>query len=275
MDASCRRSFRWSPLFILGLLAFLSASSNAAMNLGQVEVLGGYKRRAEKGDVLAQFQLGNLYYTGKDMAKDWEQAVSWHRKAAEQGHAKAQYYMGVYYMTGEGVAKDEVQAVFWFRKAAEQGDSEAQADLGFCYASGSGVAKDEVEALKWTRKAAEQGNPAAQYNLGRKYFDGEGGGVKKDEVLALSLFRKAADQGYASSQVMLGYCYVTGRAVTKDFVEAYAYWSLAGVSVEGARMNLVGLEKKMTAEQVDAGKKRAKELLKEIEAKIADKKAGK
>ncbi|MBQ9771958.1 MAG: sel1 repeat family protein, partial [Lentisphaeria bacterium] len=53
----------------------------------------------------------------------------WYRKAAEQGNALAQYNLGVCYENGEGVQKDLVQAVFWFRKAADQGYAQAQEAL--------------------------------------------------------------------------------------------------------------------------------------------------
>jgi predicted secreted protein len=63
--------------------------------------------------------------------------------------------------------------------------------------------------------------------------------------------------------------------VAKDVIEAYAYLSLAGTTYELARGRLAALEKQMSGDQIVAGKKRAKELQKEIDAKIAAKAAGK
>ena len=58
---------------------------------------------------------------------------------AEKGDAIAQYNLGVCYANGQGVAKDAVEAVKWYRKAAEQNFAEAQCNLGVCYYAGEGV----------------------------------------------------------------------------------------------------------------------------------------
>ena len=154
---------------------------------------------------------------------------------AENGDAQAQFWLGVSYADGKGVAKDQVQAVSWWRKAAVQGYDNAQLALGVCYANGTGVAKDQVQAVKWTRKGAEQGNVGCLEAMGVKYANGLG--------------------------------------VTKNLIEAYAYLSLAGITYEHARQVLTAHEKMMSAVQIAAGKKRAIVLQKEIDAKIAAKKA--
>ena len=60
---------------------------------------------------------------------DLAEAAKWYRKAAEQGHSEAQYQLGECYYCGHGVDKDYNEAVKWFRKAAEQGNSDAQYTL--------------------------------------------------------------------------------------------------------------------------------------------------
>jgi len=134
----------WIVAVILGLLAMSPA--HAGMTPEEVKAFEGYKAKAEKGDPVAQNNLGNCYDNGKGVAKDEMQAVSWYRKAADQGDAFAQYNLGVCYANGEGVPKDEMQAVSWYRKAADQGDAFAQSNLGFAYHYGHGVIKNEIEA---------------------------------------------------------------------------------------------------------------------------------
>jgi TPR repeat protein len=163
-----------------------------------------------------------------------------YKERAEKGDRVAQLWVGYCYELGEGVAKDQVKAVSWWRKAAEQGENNAQSNLAAAYAHGDGVAKDAVEAAKWYRKAAVQGNSYAQYSLGR--------------------------------------CYANGNGVAKDEIESYAYYNLTGHQFkDSARENLAVLEKKMSSEQIAAGKKRTIELQKEIAAKMAEdeKQAGK
>ena len=76
---------------------------------------------AKQGCKLAQCDLGNCYYYGKGVKKDFTQAAYWYQKAAEQGYAEAQFNLGALYFHGRGVTQDYVQAVYWHQKAAEIG----------------------------------------------------------------------------------------------------------------------------------------------------------
>ena len=166
----------------------------------------------------AQCALGNCYYYGRGVEKDYAEAVKWYRKAAEQGLAEAQYELGLCYRDGEGVEKNYAETVKWYRKSAEQGYASAQCALGNCYYYGRGVEKDYAEAIKWYRKAAEQGQEKAQCALGNCYYHGRG--VEKDYAEAVKWYRKSAEQGYAVGQCNLGNCYYYGRGVEKDYAEA-------------------------------------------------------
>ena len=61
------------------------------------------KKAAEKGYVDAQYQLGVLY----ESIKDLKAAVTWYEIAANQNHADAQCNLGVMYYNGEGVDEDQ------------------------------------------------------------------------------------------------------------------------------------------------------------------------
>jgi TPR repeat protein len=183
------------------------------------------RKAAEQGYAKAQFNLGVCYSSGLGVPKDAAEAVKWYRKAAEQGYVDAQYNMGVCYYKGEGVAKNDVEAVMWFRNAAEQGYAKAQYNLGICYAKGEGVAKNDAEAVKWYRKAAEQGDVDAQYDLGVCYAKGEG--VPKDAAESVKWCRKAAEQGDAVAQYNLGICYAKGEGVAKNDAEAVKWYRKA------------------------------------------------
>jgi TPR repeat protein len=89
------------------------------------EVLRDTRRKADKGDPIAQFQLGTMYADGVGTPKDDAKAVIWFQRAAEQGNADAQYTLGLRYDNGQGVEKDGSQAVDWYKKAAAQGNQDA------------------------------------------------------------------------------------------------------------------------------------------------------
>jgi TPR repeat protein len=137
-----------------GLDAFNSGNFDKAYEL--------YLLEAEKGDAIAQTNLGTLYSLGKGAPQDDVQAVRWFRKAAEQGEVIAQSILGVYYARGQGVAKDDKEAAKWFTLAAEQGDSLSQLSLGIMYDVGRGVAQNQIIAWAWYVLAMENGEEDAR-----------------------------------------------------------------------------------------------------------------
>ena len=98
---------------------------------------------------------------------------------AAEGDARAQSILGLIYYRGRGVPQDHNEAVKWFRSAADRGDVAAQFYLGFMYSEGQGVPQDYAKAMKWFRLAADRGDPQAQYNLALLLFQGRkrGGGA--------------------------------------------------------------------------------------------------
>ena len=121
------------------------------------------------------------------------------------------------------------EAVKWWRTAAKQGDAVAQVNLGWMYAQGNGVTQDYAEAVKWWRKVAEQGHKHAQIKLGVMYK--EGNGVTQDTIAAHMWFNIAAKN--RSSE-----------------------WSIDIVEEAANHRDIVA--KKLSAEQLEKAKKRAK-----------------
>ena len=88
-------------------------------------------------------------------------------KKAEQGDIEAQFNLGYYYHSGEGVEKSEKKALYWWQKAAEQGHAEAQYNLGYCYYNGKGIELSKSKATYWFIKACENSNDKACYALNK------------------------------------------------------------------------------------------------------------
>jgi predicted aspartyl protease len=63
-----------------------------------------------------------MYYQGYGVAQDYAQAVAWYRKAADKGDAVAQNNLGLMYSSGQGVLQDNVRAYMWFSLAASGSD---------------------------------------------------------------------------------------------------------------------------------------------------------
>ena len=196
-----------------------------------------YQKAANQGNATAQCNLGFCYYYGYGVQQDYKQAVEWYQKAANQGYAFAQYNLGICYRDGHGVQQDYTQAVEWHKKAAEQGYASAQCSLGFCYYNGHGVQQDYKQAVVWYQKAAEQGQVYAQYNLGFCYYYGHG--VQQDYKQAVVWYQKAANQGDTDAQCYLGVCYENGCGVQQDYTKAVEwYQKAANQGIASAQYNL-------------------------------------
>jgi uncharacterized protein len=119
-----------------------------------------FRPLADKGDDVAQFDLGVLYNKGWGVPRDYVQAAKWYRLAAAQGNADAQYNLGILYDDGHRYT----EAVKWYRKAADQGLGDAQFNLGLLYAKGQGVPRDDVQAYMWFELSAAQDDRSAVSN---------------------------------------------------------------------------------------------------------------
>ena len=145
---------------ILGIFVLLAFSQNRSeprdggdlseASRGPDELM----ERAQQGDRLAQYALGERYDRGLGVPRDTEEAIRWYRAAAEQRHATAQFSLGTMYAEGEGVQQDAEEAIRWYRAAAEQGHGHAQNNLADMYSGGKGVSQDYVLAYLWFTLAA-------------------------------------------------------------------------------------------------------------------------
>jgi uncharacterized protein len=107
--------------------------------------------------VFASAQKGiDAFQRGK-----YDEAVKYLQPAAEAGDAGAMYVLGQMYASGRGIAKDEKAATELFLKAANLGDANAQQSLGSALMLGEGIEQDMVEALKWFIISGRAGNKDA------------------------------------------------------------------------------------------------------------------
>ena len=88
------------------------------------------RAKAEKGNVMAQYNLGVAYVRGIGVMKDDREAAKWYRKAADQGHVMAQYELGVLHLHGKGVKRDAITAFTWLNIAGANGSRIAAEALG-------------------------------------------------------------------------------------------------------------------------------------------------
>jgi TPR repeat protein len=210
--------------------------------------LDDLRARAEAGNPVAQFELGQSYLVDNGTGTDPKIGALWIEKAAINEHRDAQYLLGYLYAEGIGVARDQVTSASWLEAAALKQHSVAQNSLGEAYRDGRGVAKNDSTAILWIRRAAAQNLPEANLNLARMYEQGRG--VSRDETRAAELYRGAASQGNAEAGFRLGVLFEQGRGVVEDVDEALRWYGIAaseGNAEAELRMNKILAENDETS----------------------------
>jgi TPR repeat protein len=177
---------------------------------------------AARGSCNAQLELGDLFYEGSKVPKDYAKAAQWYRKYVES-------------------AKITLASFYSIRRASER--------LGYLYSAGLGVPTNDQEATRWFLRAADMGSAYAQRSLAYRYKAGNG--VSKDDGLAATWFRRAAEQGDVESQYMLGIALYIGMGVPEDYLHAHMWFNLAAASGNSeAAVGRDGVAKYMSPEQI-------------------------
>lgn len=195
-----------------------------------------YGRRAQAGEIRAQYLFGYLYEFGLGVSRDPVEAARWYAAAAEGGAREAQFRLGLLYLTGEGGERDSRRAAELFQKAADQGLAAAQLNLAILLDSETDEA-DPVAAARWYRAAALQGSAKAQNNLGLLYVTGRGVGADVRE--GMRWLALAARQGSPDALLNLARIYADGIGVPRDTVKAYAL--LSRVPADGPEEEVIAM----------------------------------
>ena len=136
-----------------------------------------HKYAADKGNMNAQFYIGNQIYLHPINVKHSEQEgiddslvakekIMWLSKAAAQGHVEALDSLGVLFARGaSALSPDTLQAIKYFSKAAESGDVFALTKKGLLL-----IASNDTTGLDCLIKADSEGYVPATIELGKFYY---------------------------------------------------------------------------------------------------------
>lgn len=142
-------------------------------------------KSAANGNPKALTKLGDLYVTGKLVAKDVIKGTDLLNQAAAQGYAPAMVKLGE--MALEQNQKE--QALQWFAKAGNSRNAQAYLDLASIYLQDKSAVYDPKTGFTWTLKAAENGSIEAKRQVADLYQKGIG--VDADATLAKQWLDKA------------------------------------------------------------------------------------
>ncbi|ESQ87172.1 hypothetical protein ABAC460_20590 [Asticcacaulis sp. AC460] len=231
----------------------------------EAQTIARIRKEAEAGEMLSQFNLGRIYYTGYGVTRDDAQARKWFGAAAKQGHIPSMAQYGMMLVNAQGGPADRAGGMTYLKQAADKGDSYAQALWGFfefddhkadenpqiddaiamletaadqgeliaqltlgriIYYLGVGATVDQVKAAKYLRLAVDQGDTSAMGDLGEYYMAGLGG-VEKDTTEGLRLIKASADGGNHRAQYLYGLMLLQGQLVAKDEATGQRYMKMA------------------------------------------------
>ena len=188
--AICLALLSPSPTFAQSAEQYLKQAREAPFK--SKEQFDLYMKAAELGNAEAMCEVGDCYYFGNGVDKDYNKALIWYKKSADQGYAEAQYKIGNCYYFGRGVDEDNNKAFIWYKKSADQGYAEAMYEVGEAYRRGQGVQEDYKMAERYLLSAAYKGYDLAYFSLGLLYQNRLD---NKNE--AIYWFKKYVDDSYA------------------------------------------------------------------------------
>ena len=124
------------------------------------------REMADRGEPAAENALGLLYAAGDEnqgIKRDESDAARWFAKAAEGGSVPAQSKLGALYWAGRGVAKDDNQAYFWTVLARANGDEGSKVLAPFIAARLTPRQRADIEqqAEQWLERRESASKPVA------------------------------------------------------------------------------------------------------------------
>ena len=172
--------------------------------------------RAEQNEVGSLQELGERYYFGFGVEKDYEKALAYLKKAAELGAQDAQYLAAECFRCGYGTKLDPAEYFTRIQDAAENGSWMAMFNLAAAYregiepCDGFGVDADPKKCFDWSLEAEKSIRAYWAFYNARNCVD---------FVETKSRLLKA----YYQAGTQLAAHYAEGLGVTKDLNKAL-YW---------------------------------------------------
>lgn len=237
--------------------------SGKVFDQNDVEAMKWFVRAADGGNLDGIYWIARMYEDGKGVEKDHKKAAEWLMRGAAKGDSWSQYLLATYYFSGLGVDRDVTASTKYFQQAATQGHAMAQLKLGDAYYYGRGVEKDLAQAAKWYTQSAEKGNANAQYYLGLMYAAGKGG-LEKSPAEAAKWYEKVVAQGKESGSFKdaafnLALLYTDGAGVDRDVDRALDLYTKAGEAGSGSAFFNMGVIYDDGVPGVEPNKKKAVE----------------
>lgn len=201
-----------SIVVIVVLIRQYIESYNAGVRIkkaAEAEEIMKIQKGADSGDPWDICRLGEKYWSGKGVEKDYNKAFELFSKAAKLGNKVAYWDLARCYDHGWGAPFNPQKAVELYKEAYQRGVNEACYSLGRIYEKQEYGLCNNTESFNWFLKGAQGGDVDAQFRVADCYEKGIG--TIKDIKTAMSWWKTAADNGHDFSSYHYGaYMYEHG-----------------------------------------------------------------
>ncbi len=181
------------------------------------------KESAIRGNHIAKYKLGKMYFSGKEIEKNIQEGLRWLEESADEGNEYAQYLLGKTLVSGRDVKEDMPKGEELLRKSAAQGNVYAGYTLAKLMREGKISKREEGEDIEFIRQAAEKGFEPAMYLYGKLLYQGEE--VERDVHKALEYLGKI-EKSNPNAVYLLGKIFLKDEEV-KDIKKGIAYMEKA------------------------------------------------
>ncbi|QHI89957.1 protein phosphatase 2C domain-containing protein [Klebsiella sp. MPUS7] len=156
------------------------------------EDIAQLKKKANKGDVDAQFKLASRFNIGDGVERDYTKALKWLRVAESKGHIEATLIVARIYENGDEHVKQNLLEAMERYLRIEAKSPIAQYRLGKMYEDGRGVEKNELKAKAFYRKASKKYKLAAEALKNLSLHD-----IANEQTRIISLDESKPSQNFA------------------------------------------------------------------------------
>lgn len=173
-------------IFLFVIVISKAIEMNTIKEIDEIEQL---EKLAIANDNDAQYQLGELYYTGLKVDRSYQIALKWFIKAGENNNLNAQLKVAEMYENGKGIFGDIEESMKWYEKASSKSNI-AKYKLG-CFLFNKNI--DDEKAIQLLSKAGDEGIADAYCVLGRGYYYRyySGNKLEGDDIKSIKFYEKA------------------------------------------------------------------------------------
>lgn len=184
------------------------------------------KKLIQENNADAIYEMGQRYFIGKDIEKDYEKALMYYRKSSDLGNIKGLYGIAKCYYYGKGVEQNYEKAFNIFNELSlKHDDIDSKYYIAKMYYKGFFVEKNYEKAFELFYELMDKYNDsdAAAYIIEMYYY---GRGTEKNYTKVIELGEgkfKHLNNSYIENY--LGEIYYFGKEVEKNYQKATEHFS--------------------------------------------------